>query len=93
MRRHQRQRCCLYGFRLDSKRGEATVVRRIAFIGGLMLGSGLSALALGTVLIYLFTGKMIAFVYTREGGFQVKLIDLADELHIERLHEAPGRAA
>ncbi len=63
------------------------MVRRIAFIGGLILGSGLSAFALGAVLVYLFTGKAIAFVSSPEQGLQVRLIDLGGGLRLDTLHE------
>ncbi|MBN1936504.1 MAG: hypothetical protein JW934_17715 [Anaerolineae bacterium] len=69
------------------------MVRRIAFVSGLILGSGLSAFALGAALIYLFTGKAIAFVSSKERGLEVRLVDLADELQLDALRETSGRAA
>lgn len=69
------------------------MVRRIAFISGLILGSGLSAFALGAALIYLFTGKAIAFVSTPEHSIQIRLVDLTGELHLDALHETPPHTA
>jgi hypothetical protein len=51
------------------------MVRRIAFLSGLILGSGLCAWALGSALIYFFTGKMPAIVVDVEKGIAVDLFD------------------
>ncbi len=52
------------------------MVRRIAFIGGLILGSGICAFTLGVILTYLFTGQVIAITATRGQGVSVKLFDM-----------------
>jgi len=61
-------------------------VRRISFFSGLLLGGGLCALVLGTVLVHLFTGKLISLQVGSQ-GIQVQLNDLS-------LHRAmPGEAS
>lgn len=51
------------------------MVRRIAFIGGLLLGSGICALTLGAVLTFLFTGKVLAISSDQEHGIRAILVD------------------
>jgi hypothetical protein len=60
------------------------MIRRIAFLGGLVLGSGLCAWALGSALIYLFTGKIPSVQFGRARGLNVDLIDAY------ALYEAPA---
>jgi hypothetical protein len=52
------------------------MVRRVSFLGGLLLGSGLCAFFLGAALIYLFTGQVVSIVSSSE-GVRLKLNDLA----------------
>lgn len=52
------------------------MVRRIAFLSGLLLGSGICAFALGSVLTFIFTGKMIAISTSREHGLRIALCDV-----------------
>ena len=52
------------------------MVRRLSFLTGLLVGSGLCAWLLGTALIYLFTGKILS-VQTGEHGIQFALHDRA----------------
>ena len=59
------------------------MIRRIAFISGLILGSGLSALVLGSVLLYLFTGKLPAL---HAGPGEPPRVELVD---VNALHQAP----
>lgn len=50
------------------------MIRRIAFISGLILGSSLCAWGLGSALTYLFTGKLPSI---RAGGkFKLGLLDV-----------------
>jgi hypothetical protein len=51
------------------------MVRRVSFLSGLLLGSGLCAFLFGAALIYVFTGKVISFV-TGPEGTRLKLNDL-----------------
>ena len=59
------------------------MIRRIAFLSGLVLGSSLSAWALALVLTYAFTGKIPSIEL---GGkkFVLKLVDL------DTLYETPA---
>ena len=52
------------------------MVRRVSFLSGLLLGSGLCAFFLGAALIYVFTGKVVSIV-TGPEGTRLKLNDLA----------------
>ncbi|MBN1641158.1 MAG: hypothetical protein JXA09_07975 [Anaerolineae bacterium] len=52
------------------------MVRRLSFLAGLLVGSGLCAWLLGTALIYLFTGKILA-LHVGEDGVQFALHDRA----------------
>ncbi len=51
------------------------MVRRIAFVSGLLLGSGVCAFTLGAVLTYLFTGKVLAISSSRGHGIRATLVD------------------
>ena len=56
---------------------EASAMRRIAFLSGLILGSSVCAWMLGSALCYLFTGKFPA-IQTIEGGQpRLGLIDVS----------------
>ncbi len=59
------------------------MVRRIAFLSGLILGSGICAWALGSALIYLFTGK---FPSVQVGGERRLRLELTD---VHSMYEAP----
>jgi hypothetical protein len=50
------------------------MARRLSFLTGLLLGSGLCAWFLGAALIYLFTGKLLS-LQTGPEGIQLKLQD------------------
>ena len=52
------------------------MVRRLSFLTGLLVGSGLCAWLLGTALIYLFTGKVLSIGIGQE-GIQFALHDRA----------------
>ena len=52
------------------------MVRRLSFLTGLLMGSGLCAWLLGTTLIYLFTGKVMS-VRVGQDGVQFDLHDRA----------------
>ena len=51
-------------------------MRRIAFISGLILGSGICAWTLGTALCYLFTGKIPAVLAIEGGRPRLGLVDV-----------------
>ncbi len=51
------------------------MVRRVAFVGGLILGSGICAVMLGAGLTYLLTGKLLAFQFSRAHGLKATLVD------------------
>ena len=59
------------------------MIRRIAFFGGLILGSGLCAWVLASALIYFFTGKMPAIAIDRAKGIELKLLDLDAPYHVQ----------
>ncbi len=59
------------------------MVRRLSFLGGLLLGSALCAWFLGAALVFLFTGKLIS-LQTGSQGVKVRLNDLS-------LHEVWSR--
>lgn len=50
------------------------MARRLAFLIGLLLGSGVCAWFLGAALVYLFTGKLLA-LQTGPEGIQLQLQD------------------
>ena len=50
------------------------MVRRLAFLIGLLLGSGVCAWFLGAALVYLFTGKLLS-LQTGPEGIQLQLED------------------
>jgi hypothetical protein len=52
------------------------VVRRLSFLGGLLVGSGLCAWFLGAALTYIFTGRILSLQAGSE-GIQLKLHELA----------------
>ena len=52
------------------------MVRRVSFLSGLLLGSGLCAFLLGAALVHLFTGEFVSIVSGPE-GVRLKLNDLA----------------
>ena len=60
------------------------MIRRIAFVSGLVLGSGICAFTLGAVLTYLFTGQVISISTSKEQGIRVNLFDM------HTLQEAPA---
>jgi hypothetical protein len=51
------------------------VVRRVSFLSGLLLGSGLCAWFLGTALVYVLTGQLLS-LKAGPGGFQLQLHDM-----------------
>jgi hypothetical protein len=59
-------------------------MRRIAFLGGLILGSGVFAYLLGSALIYLFTGKLSSLRMNEDGQPRLVLVD------VDTLYEAPS---
>ena len=59
-------------------------MRRIAFICGLILGSGVTAYILGSALIYLFTGKLSSIRINEDGRPRLLLVD------VDTLYEAPA---
>lgn len=59
-------------------------MRRIAFLLGLILGSGVTAYALGSVLIYLFTGKLSSVRMNEDGHPRLVLVD------VDTLYEVPS---
>ncbi len=52
------------------------MIRRISFLGGLLLGSGLCAWFLGAALVYVFTGRLLS-LQTGSEGIRLKLHELA----------------
>jgi hypothetical protein len=50
------------------------MARRLAFLIGLLLGSGVCAWFLGAALVYLFTGKLLS-LQTGPEGIQLQLQD------------------
>jgi hypothetical protein len=52
------------------------MVRRVSFLSGLLLGSGLCAFFLGAALVYFFTGKVVS-ITSGPQGVRLKLNDLA----------------
>ena len=60
------------------------MIRRIAFVSGLILGSGICAFTLGAVLTYLFTGQVVSISTSKEQGIKVNLFDM------HTLQEAPA---
>ena len=52
------------------------MVRRGSFIAGLLLGSALSAFALGAAMIYFFTGKLVS-IRSASGKVSLELNDPA----------------
>ena len=52
------------------------MVRRISFLVGLLLGSGLCAWFLGAALVYFFTGQVLS-LQTGSEGIKLKLHDLS----------------
>ncbi|MBN1582930.1 MAG: hypothetical protein JXA89_19625 [Anaerolineae bacterium] len=63
------------------------MIRRIAFTSGLVLGSGICAFTLGAVLIFLFTGQVVAISASKEQGIKVNLFDM------HTLQETPASLA
>jgi hypothetical protein len=55
---------------------EAKMVRRVAFLSGLALGSAVCAWVLGSALTYLFTGKVPSIQVGGEKPVTVELVDL-----------------
>ena len=51
------------------------MVRRVSFLSGLLLGSGLCAFFLGAALIFFLTGKLVSITSGPE-GIRLKLNDL-----------------
>jgi hypothetical protein len=51
------------------------MIRRIAFVSGLVLGSGISAFMLGSILTFLFTGKVMAVSASKGQGLRMSLLD------------------
>ena len=63
------------------------MVRRVAFLSGLALGSAVCAWVLGSALTYLFTGKVPSIQVGGEKPVAVELVDL------RALYEAPIRVS
>ncbi len=63
------------------------MVRRGSFIAGLLLGSALSAFALGATMVYFFTGKLVS-IHSGSGKVSLKLNDLALQEVVAREGEA-----
>ena len=59
-------------------------MRRIAFLGGLILGGGVTAYILGSALIYLITGKLSSVRMNEDGRPRLALVD------VDTLYEAPS---
>jgi hypothetical protein len=59
-------------------------MRRIAFLGGLILGSGVTAYLLGSALIYLFTGRLSSIRMNDDGRPRLVLVD------VDTLYEMPS---
>jgi hypothetical protein len=59
-------------------------MRRIAFLGGLILGGGISAWILGSVLAFLFTGKLPSIQANANGSPRLALVD------VDTLYEIPS---
>jgi hypothetical protein len=59
-------------------------MRRIAYLCGLILGSGVLAYLLGSALIYLFTGKLSSIRTSEDGRPRLVLVD------VDTLYEAPS---
>ena len=53
------------------------MLRRSAFLSGLILGSSLCAWILGFILIHLFTGKVLALRLGGEKVLDLQLLDLS----------------
>ena len=51
------------------------MIRRVAFFGGLILGSSLCAWLLGSALAYLFTGKVAVLRLGSDRRLRAELID------------------
>lgn len=62
------------------------MIRRIAFVSGLVLGSGLCAWALGSTLVYLFTGQFPSLQIGRGAKPSLRLVDT------QGLYEVPTLA-
>jgi hypothetical protein len=60
------------------------MIRRMAFLGGLILGSGVCAWILGSALTYLFTGKMPSVQVGGERWIHLELVE------VNTLHELPA---
>jgi hypothetical protein len=71
------------------------MIRRMAFLSGLVVGSGLCAWAFGSVLAYLFTGKVLTVALDRDKGLDVKLVDVNALYEVRTVvgprAEAPGQ--
>jgi hypothetical protein len=59
-------------------------MRRIAYLCGLILGSGVLAYLFGSALIYLFTGKLSSIRMSEDGRPRLVLVD------VDTLYEMPS---
>jgi len=50
------------------------MIRRIAFFGGLTLGSSIFAFLFGAFLTFMLTGKVLAFQTSKENGTRIVLV-------------------
>ncbi len=67
------------------------MVRRIAFVGGLLLGSALCAGILAGLSAYLFTGKLPCLYTDDEGRLRCKLTDVHVRYRMVGSAEEAGR--
>jgi hypothetical protein len=63
---------------------EAVTMRRVAFFGGLILGGGIAAWVLGSVMAFLFTGKLPSIQANVGGRPRLVLVD------VDNLYEEPS---
>lgn len=65
------------------------MIRRIAFVSGLVLGSGICAFALGAMLTYLFTGQVISISMGEGRGIKRMQSIRLNLFDMHTLREAP----
>jgi len=68
------------------------MVRRVAFLSGLALGSAVCAWVLGSALTYLFTGKVPSIQVGGEKPVAVELVDLRALYKAPMLVSTPAAA-
>ena len=66
------------------------MVRRVAFVSGLALGSAVCAWVLGSALTYLFTGKVPSIHVGGEKPVAVELVDLRALYEVPKLVSTPA---